>query len=64
MHLTGDFGILIAAGTGRRRAMLLNFLSGITAMIGVVVGIEAGTKANNWCVKMVFLFSLATRLHA
>jgi zinc transporter ZupT len=50
LYSAGDFGILIAAGTGRRRALLLNFLSGITSMFGVVLGIEAGTAANNWCV--------------
>jgi hypothetical protein len=39
--------------------MLLNFLSGITSMLGVVIGIEAGTVANNWCVAVMdFLVAL------
>ena len=29
-----DYGILLAAGFGRRRALLLNFLSGLSALLG------------------------------
>ncbi|MFH1307202.1 MAG: ZIP family metal transporter [Candidatus Micrarchaeota archaeon] len=34
----GDFGVLIYGGFGRMKALLFNFLSAITAVLGAVVG--------------------------
>lgn len=44
----GDYGILVSAGTGQLRALLLNAFSMVPAFLGVITGIEAGTQANNW----------------
>lgn len=35
----GDFGILIHGGYSKRKAIMLNFLSGITAFVGVIVAL-------------------------
>jgi zinc and cadmium transporter len=37
-----DFGILVASGMASRRALLLNFLSGLTAVVGALVFFAAG----------------------
>jgi zinc and cadmium transporter len=38
----GDFAILVHSGIAPRRALLLNLLSGSTAIIGAIVGLMAG----------------------
>ena len=37
-----DFGILVSSGFTRERALLLNFLSGLTAVVGALVFFAAG----------------------
>jgi zinc and cadmium transporter len=44
----GDFGILIYSGLKISKALLLNFVSGLTAIIGGVTGYLAGEKISNF----------------
>ena len=39
----GDFGILVHAGLAPRRALLLNFLTGLTAIVGAVLTLMASS---------------------
>lgn len=34
----GDFGVLVYGGMGKRKALLYNFLSAVTAILGTVIG--------------------------
>ncbi|MBV9463808.1 MAG: ZIP family metal transporter [Verrucomicrobiae bacterium] len=43
----GDFGILVHAGMAPKRALLLNFLSAITAVLGTVLVLAAGMEMKN-----------------
>lgn len=43
----GDFGILIFGGFKRKKALLLNFLSGITAILGGIMGFFLSEKIGN-----------------
>ncbi len=43
----GDFGVLMHAGYSRTRALWLNFLSAIFAVVGVVVGLVLGAGAES-----------------
>lgn len=36
-HRVGDFAVLVQAGLGRRRALLLNFATGLAAVIGAAI---------------------------
>jgi len=38
----GDFGVLIQAGYSRRRALIYNFISALTAMIGIILVLILG----------------------
>ena len=40
----GDFGILLYAGYSRKKALLFNFLSALTAVLGAAATILAGTS--------------------
>ena len=40
----GDFGVLLYAGYSRRRALLLNFLTALTAVLGALFAIIVGTS--------------------
>lgn len=42
----GDFGILIYGGLSRNRALFYNFLSGVTAIIGVIIALTLGNVEN------------------
>src|SRR3989344_312055 len=42
----GDFGVLIYAGLSRRRALFYNFLSGLTAMVGVIIALTLKNTEN------------------
>jgi len=48
----GDFGVLLHGGFSRTKALLLNFLTGLTAVLGVVVGL----LLNNYSDGIKFLF--------
>src|SRR3990167_646961 len=42
----GDFGVLIYAGFSRKRALFYNFLSGLTAMVGVIIALTLKNTEN------------------
>ncbi len=42
----GDFGVLIHAGFTKRRALWLNFLSGLSAIVGVGIGLLINNAGN------------------
>jgi zinc and cadmium transporter len=42
----GDFSILLHAGFKRKKALLYNFLSGLTAVLGAVLVLLIGTRIN------------------
>ncbi|MEO8065582.1 MAG: ZIP family metal transporter [Candidatus Doudnabacteria bacterium] len=42
----GDFGVLIYGGLSRNRALLYNFLSAITSIIGVIIALTVGNVEN------------------
>ena len=44
----GDFGILLHAGYSRVKAILLNFLSAIVAIIGALLALIIGAQASNF----------------
>jgi zinc and cadmium transporter len=39
----GDFGILIYGGFGKRKALMFNFLTALTAVIGVIIAFVLGS---------------------
>ena len=48
---SGDFAILLSTGLKWRVALLFNFLSSLTAVVGFFVGVAIGTssvESNNW----------------
>ncbi len=49
----GDFGVLIHAGFAKKRALLFNMLSALTAVLGAVVGLILGAYSEN--IKLFFL---------
>lgn len=44
----GDFGVLLHGGYSKKEALLLNFLSAVLAIIGVVISLAVGTKIKNF----------------
>jgi zinc and cadmium transporter len=44
----GDFGVLIHAGYSRRKALFLNFLSAITAILGAFIALLIGQQIENF----------------
>jgi len=44
----GEFGVLIHSGFSAKKALLLNFLSGLTAIFGAVVVLIIGSKISNF----------------
>ncbi len=44
----GDFGVLVHGGFKKKRALILNFLTALTAVIGAVIGIALGGSAENF----------------
>ncbi len=48
----GDFSVLIHAGYPKKRALWLNFISALTAILGVVIAMALGERAGSlvlWC---------------
>lgn len=52
----GDFGVLIYGGFKKKKALLLNFLVGLTAMLGGIIGFYLTSLIEG---AMVFLLALA-----
>jgi zinc and cadmium transporter len=44
----GDFGVLVYGGYSPRRALLYNFLSGLTAVLGAVLALVVGTRVEGF----------------
>lgn len=44
----GDFGVLLYAGYSRRRALFLNFLTALTAVLGAVVAVILGARISGF----------------
>ena len=49
----GDFGILVHAGFTPKRALLMNFLSGVLSLVGVVISLVIGPNVSEYTVFMV-----------
>ena len=49
----GDFGILVHAGFKPRHAILMNFLSGVLAIVGVVISLAVGPKIGSYTAFML-----------
>lgn len=49
----GDFAVLLHAGYSRKRALLLNLLSGLTAVIGVLIAFILGSVGESFNVIML-----------
>lgn len=46
----GDFGILVHGGLNVKRALFVNFLSGVAAIIGAIIALTIGHQAENFAV--------------
>jgi len=44
----GDFGVLIHAGYSRRRALVLNFITALTAILGALLALLIGPRIENF----------------
>lgn len=44
----GDFGVLLYAGWGKRKALFFNFLSALMAVLGAVVGLMIGSSSEEF----------------
>ncbi|MBI2836249.1 MAG: ZIP family metal transporter [Chloroflexi bacterium] len=53
----GDFGVLVYGGFSRKRALMFNFLSGVTAVIGGVAGYFASHLMQGLTVYLLLLAS-------
>ena len=49
----GDFGILVHAGFSPRRALLMNFLSGVLAFVGVIISLLLGPNVGEYTAFML-----------
>jgi len=44
----GDFGVLVHGGFTRKKALMLNLLTALTAVAGVIISLLIGTKIQNY----------------
>jgi zinc and cadmium transporter len=49
----GDFGVLIHAGLSVKKALALNFLSALTAMLGVILAIVLGSEIEGFSLSLL-----------
>lgn len=49
----GDFGVLIFAGVKRKKALILNFLSALTAILGAIVSLIIGPNVKNYSIYLM-----------
>lgn len=47
-HEIGNFGVLLYAGYPRRRALLFNFLTALTAILGSAAAVMIGSRVNDF----------------
>ena len=47
---SGDFAVLLNSGLSIKQALVMNFISSLTAFIGGIIGVSLGTQwaATNW----------------
>jgi zinc and cadmium transporter len=63
-----DFGVLLYSGWSKKKAIIFNFLSAITAIAGTILGLFLATKTHHFTVFMLpfaagnFLYIAATNL--
>ncbi len=63
-----DFGVLLYTGMSKKKALLFNFLSGVTAIIGAIVGLILASKADEFTTFIIpfaagnFLYIAASNL--
>lgn len=49
----GDFGVLIFAGIKRKKALIFNFLSALTAVIGTIISLVLGPNVKNYSIYLM-----------
>lgn len=49
----GDFAVLLHSGYTRTRALWLNFLSALTALVGVIIALSLGNTVSNFIIWLV-----------
>ena len=49
----GDFGVLIHGGFTKKKALLVNFMIGLTAMVGVLIALWLGDSVENFALYLV-----------
>lgn len=49
----GDFGVLVHGGFSRKRALYVNFLTALTAVVGTMVALAAGLLVENMAILLV-----------
>jgi zinc and cadmium transporter len=49
----GDFGVLIHGGFKRKKALMLNFVTALTAVVGTVIGLLLGSSAESLSILVI-----------
>ncbi|MBR9700117.1 ZIP family metal transporter [Candidatus Woesearchaeota archaeon] len=49
----GDFGVLVHAGYSKTKALVFNFLSGLSALLGAVIVLSLGTKVQGLTIALI-----------
>ena len=52
----GDFGVLVHGGFSKNKALMVNFITGLTAVVGTIIALLIGSNAENI---MLFLIPFA-----
>ena len=46
IYFSGDFAVLLAAGLSVNQALVMNYISALTAFLGGIVGVAVGTTSD------------------